>query len=63
MKKKAEDDDPEFQKAMDLVRQTYDSALKINEVKMNPGVWISYAEFEQKHEAFTRARTILQNAR
>lgn len=40
-------------------RKTYEEALTVGEVKKERVVWINYAEFEERQEAFTRARTIL----
>jgi pre-mRNA-processing factor 6 len=48
---------------MDEARETYEEALKVDEVKTQRLIWICYADFETNQEAFTRARTILQKAR
>ena len=48
---------------MDEARQTYERALQNEAVRRERVVWLEAARFEERQEAFTRARTILQKAR
>lgn len=48
---------------MEDARNTFEEALKLDEIKSNRQVWLCFADFEANQEAFTRARTILQKAR
>ena len=45
---------------IDEARKTYERALKAEVVKKETIVWLLHAEFEERHEMFTRARTILE---
>ena len=44
-------------------RATYEEALVTEGVKSERQVWLSFADFEARHLALTKARTILQKAR
>ena len=44
-------------------QQTYASALKVEGVRRETTVWLLAAEFEERQEMFTRARTILEKVR
>ena len=48
---------------MEEARRTYEAALKIDQVRNERIVWLESARFEERQEAFTRARTILCQAR
>mmetsp|Transcript_35814 Transcript_35814/g.47127 ORF Transcript_35814/g.47127 Transcript_35814/m.47127 type:complete len:101 (+) Transcript_35814:1161-1463(+) len=48
---------------LEEVRSTYDKALQVDTVRSERIIWLEAARFEERQEAFTRARTILQKAR
>lgn len=48
---------------MDEARQTFEEAITIDSLKTSKLIWLNYAHFETRQEAFTRARSILQKAR
>ena len=45
------------------VRDTYDQALQVPEIRKQPLVWLCAADFERQQKTLTRARTLLQKAR
>ena len=49
----------EYINRMEEARATYDEALTVDTVKLERQIWLNFADFESRQEAFTRARTIL----
>ena len=45
------------------VRETFESALQINELRCQAVIWIAYAQFEASQGEFAKARTQLQKAK
>ena len=44
-------------------RNTYEATLKSESVKKETKMWLLAAQFEERQEMFTRARTILEKIR
>jgi len=44
---------------VEAIRQNYENALKVVELRKCATLWICAADFEIRQEAFTKARTLL----
>ena len=47
----------------EAVRENYESALQVPELRAEPKIWIAASNFEIELQMFTKARTLLQKAR